>query len=76
MENNVRFSFATYVRVRSSTIGPKFEVESFSFLPKMIIERHDENSYLRLVKEFMSSVCQKDDGEENGNLSRPGCQVL
>ena len=61
VENNFRFSFATYVRVRSSTIGPKFESESFSFLPKMIFERCDQHSFLQLVQEITSSDSQKDD---------------
>ncbi|MBA0700495.1 hypothetical protein Goari_000097, partial [Gossypium aridum] len=40
-ENNVRFSFATYVRVRSRTTD-NYEVKDLSFLPRMIVERRDE----------------------------------
>ncbi|MBA0720589.1 hypothetical protein Golax_008202 [Gossypium laxum] len=39
-ENNVRFSFATYVRVRSRTTD-NYEVKDLSFLPRMIVERRD-----------------------------------
>ncbi|XP_039052875.1 bifunctional dihydrofolate reductase-thymidylate synthase-like [Hibiscus syriacus] len=57
VENDVRFSFATYVRVRSGAPGCPlniegkcngslnhniFEVKDFTFLPRMILERHDE----------------------------------
>lgn len=76
VENNIRFSFATYVRVRSSLIGSEFEVESFNFLPKMVFERHEEHSYLRLVQDIISSVYQKHDKTENRTLSGPGCQVV
>ncbi|XP_030496190.2 bifunctional dihydrofolate reductase-thymidylate synthase [Cannabis sativa] len=57
VENNIQFSFATYVRVRSSRISQKLQAESFRFLPKMIFERLDEH----LVQEITSSDSQKDD---------------
>ena len=41
VENNVRFRFSTYVRVGSDKFGAE---ESFDFLPKAILERHDESS--------------------------------
>lgn len=92
VENNIRFSFVTYVRVRSSatelhtSIGGvkccsrsnsvKHEVESFRFLPKMIFERHEENSYLSLVQEIISSGTQKNDSTGGDTLTKFGCQVM
>ncbi|KAK6946274.1 Dihydrofolate reductase domain, partial [Dillenia turbinata] len=77
VENNIRFSFVTYVRVKNSTAespgqsngqtvssksdSVKFEANKFSFLPKMIFERHEEYLYLRLVEEIISSGSLKDD---------------
>ena len=91
VENNIRYSFTTYVRVRSSAAespthntGPisdnnsdsvKFEIENFSFLPKMILERHEEYMYLRLVEEIISEGTAKDDRTGTGTLSKFGCQV-
>lgn len=91
VENNIRYSFVTYVRVRnpalgaftsssgtgteSSSVSSKFEVGAFCFLPKMIFERHDEHMYLRLVQEIMSSGTQKDDRTGTGTLSKFGCQM-
>ncbi|GMY28506.1 bifunctional dihydrofolate reductase-thymidylate synthase-like isoform X3 [Fagus crenata] len=84
MENNIRYSFVSYVHVRSSAIednasrskdSNKFEVEKFSFLPKMIFERHDEYMYLKLVQEIISSGAQKDDRTGTGTLSKFGCQM-
>ncbi|KAK9270478.1 hypothetical protein L1049_026058 [Liquidambar formosana] len=92
VENNIRYSFVTYVRVRNSEVGSlassngmkfnscsgsnnKFEIEGFSFLPKMIFERHDEYMYLKLVQEIISSGTQKDDRTGTGTLSKFGCQM-
>lgn len=91
VENKLRFSFTTYVRVRNSGIGynqtscvipdngldiAKFEVKTFSFLPKMIFERHEEYMYLRLVEDIISNGTSKDDRTGTGTLSKFGCQVL
>lgn len=92
VENNFRFSFVTYVRVRSSTTelhnsssgvkscsssnSIKCEVESVRFLPKMIFERHEENSYLSLVQEIISSGTPKDDSKGSDTLTKFGCQVI
>lgn len=92
MENNIRFSFVTYVRVRNSENGTvaassggkfnsnsnskKFDVNNFTFLPKMIFEKHDEYMYLKLVEEIISSGTQKDDRTGTGTLSKFGCQVI
>ncbi|KAK6916597.1 Thymidylate synthase/dCMP hydroxymethylase domain, partial [Dillenia turbinata] len=91
VENNIRFAFATYVRVKSSTAeslgqdngqtvssksdSVKFEANKFSFLPKMIFERHEEYLYLRLVEDVISSGALKDDRTGTGTLSKFGCQM-
>ncbi|KAL4277354.1 hypothetical protein AHAS_Ahas20G0298800 [Arachis hypogaea] len=90
VENNIRYSFTTYVRVRRSVehatqnTDPgldnnsdtlKFEFKDFSFLPKMILERHEEYKYLRLVEEIISEGTAKDDRTRTGTLSKFGCQL-
>ncbi|TXG52185.1 hypothetical protein EZV62_021354 [Acer yangbiense] len=90
-ENGIRFSFVTYARVKNFAIGTttanselegngssnynKSEVKNFAFLPKLILEKHDEYMYLRLVKEIISSGNQKDDRTRTGTLSKFGCQM-
>lgn len=54
----------------------KVEVKKFSFLPKMIFERHEEYMYLRLVEDIISTGVQKDDRTGTGTLSKFGCQVM
>ncbi|KAH1220109.1 Bifunctional dihydrofolate reductase-thymidylate synthase [Glycine max] len=92
VEDNLRYSFTTYARVRSSppesldqNADPffynnsdsfKFEVKKFSFLPKMVYERHEEFKYLRLVQEIISEGTTKDDRTGTGTLSKFGCQKL
>lgn len=80
----------TYVRLRSyieesvvnngvfnnCSDSSKPEIEKFSFLPKMIIERHEEYIYLRLVQDIISNGTAKDDRTGTGTLSKFGCQVL
>ncbi|KAF8406467.1 hypothetical protein HHK36_008554 [Tetracentron sinense] len=91
VENNIRYSFVTYVRVRSSAVEAlalndgvmsdsssdsiRFEAVKFSFLPKMIFERHQEYLYLRLVQDIISNGMQKDDRTGTGTLSKFGCQM-
>ncbi|KAF3435732.1 hypothetical protein FNV43_RR22824 [Rhamnella rubrinervis] len=81
VENNIRYSFTTYVRVRSSEVesvgqnNDQFEVKKFSFLPKMIFERHEEYQYLRLVQDIISDGTPKDDRTGTGTLSKFGCQM-
>ncbi|KAL6963837.1 hypothetical protein U1Q18_034842 [Sarracenia purpurea var. burkii] len=77
VENNIRYHFTTYVRVRNSTGEPlsqtngwisdnssdsaKLEVKKFSFLPKMIFDKHEEYMFLRLVQDIISNGTPKDD---------------
>ncbi|PKI49628.1 hypothetical protein CRG98_029965 [Punica granatum] len=83
VENNIRYSFVTYIRVRNSPILEsqplsgieKFNVECFSFLPKMILERHDEFAYLKLVQEVLSSGTRKVDRTGTGLMSKFGLQM-
>lgn len=91
VENGIRYSFNTYVRVRCSTeesqdlnTDPilfessnslKFEVKDFSFLPKIIFARHEEYKYLRLVEEIISEGTTKDDRTGTGTLSIFGSKV-
>ncbi|TKY71778.1 Bifunctional dihydrofolate reductase-thymidylate synthase [Spatholobus suberectus] len=91
VENNICYSFTTYVRVRSSAAESlsqntdplfdndsdsiNFEVKDFSFLPKMIFERHEEYVYLKLVQDIISEGTTKDDRTGTGTLSKFGCQM-
>ena len=92
VENKIRFSFTTYVRVRAPAVESpiensdlavdnksdftKFEVKKFSFLPKMIFDKHEEYLYLRLVQDIISDGNSKDDRTGTGTLSKFGCQVM
>ncbi|RLN11466.1 hypothetical protein C2845_PM09G17180 [Panicum miliaceum] len=53
----------------------KFETENFSFLPKMIFDRHEEYHYLNLVEDIIRSGAQKNDRTGTGTLSKFGCQM-
>ncbi|XP_039125112.1 putative bifunctional dihydrofolate reductase-thymidylate synthase isoform X2 [Dioscorea cayenensis subsp. rotundata] len=93
VENDIRFSFVTYVRVRNNSdierleavsIGEatdhhlqmdKFGVEKFSFLPKMIFEKHEEYMYLHLVEDIITNGARKNDRTGTGTLSKFGCQM-
>ncbi|KAJ0085710.1 hypothetical protein Patl1_09191 [Pistacia atlantica] len=90
VENSIRFSFVTYVRVRNLANGDliarnkmewsssdfnKFWVKKFTFLPKLIFKRHEEYIYLRLVQEIISSGNQKRDSTGTDTLSIFGCQM-
>ncbi|KAH9696282.1 Bifunctional dihydrofolate reductase-thymidylate synthase [Citrus sinensis] len=91
VENNIRYCLSTYVRVRSAAVeslsqnndivldsktnSDKFEVKQFSFLPKMVFEKHEEYLYLRLVQDIISDGNLKDDRTGTGTLSKFGCQM-
>ena len=87
VENDIRYSFNTYVRVRSSAVDHLNQndcasdstndgVNNFSFLPKMIFDRHEEHMYLRLIQEIMSEGTRKGDRTGTGTLSKFGFQVI
>ncbi|KAK8447687.1 hypothetical protein SEVIR_8G128200v4 [Setaria viridis] len=92
VESNIRHSFVTFVRVRKSleethvsngkestevdTKNDKFETENFSFLPKMIFDRHEEYHYLNLAEDIIKSGAQKNDRTGTGTLSKFGCQAF
>lgn len=90
VENNVRYAFTTYVRVRNSAsesesndsvllgkLGTsKFDVKKFNFLPKMVFDGHEEYMYLRLVEDILSNGTSKDDRTGTGTMSKFGCQVF
>jgi dihydrofolate reductase/thymidylate synthase len=59
----------------SGSDSGKFEIEKFSFLPKMIFERHEEYLYLQMVREIIFDGTPKDDRTGTGTLSKFGSQV-
>lgn len=48
------------------------EAEQYSFLPKMVFERHEEFGYLNLVQNIISNG---DMNDNNTLLSKFGCQL-
>ncbi|KAE8668146.1 Bifunctional dihydrofolate reductase-thymidylate synthase [Hibiscus syriacus] len=92
VENNIRYCFATYVRVRTSAVehinlddnqvldnkldSSKFEIQNFSFLPKKIFEKHEEYLYLNMIQDIISDGNLKDDRTGTGTFSKFGCQVI
>ncbi|CAM8974257.1 unnamed protein product [Rhodiola kirilowii] len=91
VENEIRYSFVTYVRVRNSVGGSpgqndglvavksldtiKYEVNPCNFLPKKIYEKHEEFLYLRMIEDIISNGNVKDDRTGTGTLSKFGCQM-
>ncbi|KAH9616442.1 hypothetical protein KSS87_009412 [Heliosperma pusillum] len=76
VENNIRYSFVTYVRVRSNAAenGTLNNCCKFCFLPQMIRDRHEEFVYQRLVQNIFLSD-NFNDRTRNGTLSKFGCQM-
>ncbi|XP_013602305.1 PREDICTED: bifunctional dihydrofolate reductase-thymidylate synthase 2 isoform X3 [Brassica oleracea var. oleracea] len=77
-ENGLRFSFTTYVRVKSdeSKEGLHVDWRKFSsLLPKKVFERHEEFLYLNMVNEIISNGNVKNDRTGTGTLSKFGCQM-
>uniref|UniRef100_A0A7N0T8U2 Bifunctional dihydrofolate reductase-thymidylate synthase n=2 Tax=Kalanchoe fedtschenkoi TaxID=63787 RepID=A0A7N0T8U2_KALFE len=83
VENKIRYSFVTYVRVKSS-LGESpekkmdlinYEVNPRNFLPKKIFENHEEFQYLRMIDDIITNGNVKDDRTGTGTLSKFGCQM-
>ncbi|XP_051150908.1 bifunctional dihydrofolate reductase-thymidylate synthase 1-like isoform X2 [Andrographis paniculata] len=87
-ENDIRYCFATYVRIKAYTEGPensgvvssttqlkRITLSDFTFLPKFIFDKHEEFQYLRLVEDIISNGNVKDDRTGTGTLSKFGCQM-
>uniref|UniRef100_A0A0E0J9U0 Bifunctional dihydrofolate reductase-thymidylate synthase n=1 Tax=Oryza nivara TaxID=4536 RepID=A0A0E0J9U0_ORYNI len=91
VENGIKHSFISFVRVTESIAEAndssgkeltgndskkvKFEIENFSFLPKMIFERHEEYQYLNLVQDIIRNGAKKNDRTGTGTVSKFGCQM-
>ncbi|KAG2331790.1 hypothetical protein Bca52824_002970 [Brassica carinata] len=73
VENGIRYCFNTYVRRKDLISGSDVEAEKYSFLPKMVFERHEEFGYLNLVQQIIS---HGDMNDNNTLLSKFGCQRL
>ncbi|XP_052194423.1 bifunctional dihydrofolate reductase-thymidylate synthase-like isoform X2 [Diospyros lotus] len=88
-EQNIRYSFTTYVRMMNSSAAPLYETGDqsvsslvsgnfevkFSFLPKVVLEKHEEYMYLRLVEDIISNGTLKNDKAGIGTSSKFGCQM-
>ncbi|KMZ60393.1 Thymidylate synthase, Dihydrofolate reductase [Zostera marina] len=81
VENNIRYSFVSYVRVQNGEEttdilnNSKLEVKSFSCLPKLIFKRHEEFIYLQLVEDIISNGVLRNDRTGTGTVSKFGCQM-
>ncbi|KAJ3681149.1 hypothetical protein LUZ60_015638 [Juncus effusus] len=85
VENNIRYSFTTYVKVHNNNNisnnnddekkKDKFEIENFAFLPKIVYEKHEEFLYLKLVEDIIKNGASKNDRTGTGTLSKFGCQM-
>lgn len=61
---------------RSGLDNVKFDVKNYSFLPNMVLERHEECLYLKMVQDILSDGDLRDDRTGTGTLSKFGCQVM
>ncbi|GAA0184631.1 methyltransferase [Lithospermum erythrorhizon] len=90
VENNIRYCFATYVRVKASVnpVGASclvnnnndsdskgLKISNFSFLPDMVFNKHGEFTYLRLVEDIILNGNHRDDRTGTGTISKFGCQM-
>ncbi|KAF8022794.1 hypothetical protein BT93_F0337 [Corymbia citriodora subsp. variegata] len=86
VENDIRHSFVTYVRMRDSQLehpasGRTADIcdasnfRSFDFLPKLILERHEEFVYLNLIQEIISSGKHKIERRGTDILSKFSSQM-
>ncbi|KAG7571644.1 Dihydrofolate reductase domain [Arabidopsis suecica] len=78
VENGIRYSFNTYVRRKDTVVGSGekktaavSDFKEYSFLPKMVFERHEEFGYMNLIQNIISSG----DMNDNNTLTKFGCQM-
>ncbi|RID72240.1 hypothetical protein BRARA_C04141 [Brassica rapa] len=79
-ENGLRFRFTSFVRVKSSADESssngsqqsplQFDGKRFSFLPKMVFDKHEEFRYLNMVGDIISNGNVKNDRTGTGTLSK------